>query len=76
MCFSPDKRKVVLTAIILIYLTLVSFSLVTVANMTKQGLYLVYKCLGVASATNFLSKIPFTAYKMYQKSTITLAELS
>ena len=76
MCLSPDNRKIVLAAMVLVYLTLVSFSLVTVANMTKPGLYFVYKCLGVASATNILSKIPFTVYTMYQKGTITLAELS
>jgi hypothetical protein len=74
--FNSDRRKLVLGAVMLAFLTVVVFSLITVTNMTAIGLILVYKCLGVAAATNIALMVPITWAKMYSVGNLTLAELS
>jgi len=74
--WNADRRKLVLGAVTLAYLTIVAFSLFTVTNMTTVGLILVYKCVGIAIGTNIVLIVPITLAKMYGKGLLTLAELS
>ena len=60
----------------LAFLSLVAFSLITVTNMTARGLMLIYKCFGVAAATNIALMVPITLAKMYSSKILALAEFS
>ena len=60
----------------LAFLSLVAFSLITVTNMTAGGLMLIYKCFGVAAATNIAFMVPITLAKMYSSKILALAEFS